>query len=113
VYGYFMDHFGEAPELLRLGEPWRDATFVSMLEQLGGRVVGQKARITQPLLLRLSDEKLVHGAFVLGDHVGSVFYFEDIEKGLAAFGTMESKGPSQLARFSLAELRTGKNVTLH
>lgn len=113
VYGYFMDHFGQTPELMTLGTPLRDPTFVGVLEQLGSRVVGQKAKIERPLLLHWQEQKLIHGAFLLGDHVGSVFYFEDIEKGLAAFGSMESEGPSQLARFSLVTAPTGKSFTLN
>jgi hypothetical protein len=112
VFGYFMDHFGDKPELMTLGAPHRDPTFVQVLEQLGARVLGEKARIAQPLLLRWPEQKLVHGAFLLGRHVGSVFYFEDLEKGLAAFGSMESQGPSQFARFSLVSLPTGKSFTL-
>ncbi len=113
VYGYFMDHFGQSPELMTLGVPVHDPVFVGVLEQLGSRVIGQKAKITQPLLLRWAEQKLIHGAFVLGNHVGSVFYFEDIEKGLAAFGSMESEGPSQLARFSLVTVPTGKSFSLN
>jgi len=113
VYGYFMDHFGQTPELMTLGTPLSDPTFVEVLGLLGSRVVGQQAKITSPLLLHWSEQKLIHGAFVLGDHVGSVFYFEDIEKGLAAFGSMESEGPSQLARFTLVSAEAGKSFTLN
>jgi hypothetical protein len=113
VYGYFMDHFGQRPELMTLGEPLRDATFVAVLEQIGARMVGEQAPITEPFLLRLGEHQLVHGAFVLGAHVGTVFYFADVDTGLAAFGAMDSEGPSRLARFSLARLPAGKSPTLH
>jgi hypothetical protein len=113
VYGYFMDHFGQMPELMTLGKPLQDATFVEVLEKIGSQIIGKKARITEPFLLRLPEENLIHGAFLIGDHVGCVFYFEDLEKGLAGFGSMESGGPSQLARFSLVSLPTGKSFTLH
>ena len=113
VFGYFMDHFGEKPELMTLGGLHHDPAFIQVLEQLGSRVIGKKASIEQPLLLRWAEQKLVHGAFLIGDHVGSVFYFEDLEKGLAAFGAMDSKGPSQFARFSLVALPTGKSFTVN
>jgi hypothetical protein len=108
VFGFFMDHFGEKPELMTLGGQLRDPIFVQLLEQLGSRVVGKRSSIEQPLLLHWTEQKLIHGAFIIGDHVGSVFYFEDLEKGLAAFGSMNSQGPSQFARFSLVALPTGK-----
>lgn len=113
VFGYFMDHFGEKPELMTLGGPLHDPTFLQALEHLGARVIGKKAPIEQPLLLRWAEPKLIHGAFLIGDHVGSVFYFEDLEKGLAAFGPMDSQGPSQFARFSLVALPTGKSFALN
>jgi hypothetical protein len=112
VYAYFMDHFGQAPDLMTLGKPLRDPAFVEAIEQIGARVTGKKARITRPFLLRLAEHTFIHGAFVLGSHVGSVFYFEDIERGLAAFGALESEGPSEFARFSLVKLPTGKSFTL-
>ncbi len=113
VFGFFMDHFGEQPELMTLGGQHRDPVFVQLLEQLGSRVIGKKSQIQQPLLLRWPEQKLIHGAFLIGDHVGSVFYFEDLEKGLAAFGSMNSQGPSQFARFSLVSLPTGKSFTVN
>jgi hypothetical protein len=113
VYGYFMEHFGQQPELVTLGVPLHDATFVAVLEQVGAQTVGERARITDPFLLRLGEHQLVHGAFVLGAHVGTVFYFADIDTGLAAFGTRDSDGPSRLARFSLARLPSAGGVTLH
>ena len=113
VYGYFMEHFGHLPELMTLGEPLRDATFVAVLEQIGARIVGEEGSISEPFLLRLGEHQLVHGAFVLGAHVGTVFYFSDVDTGLAAFGAMDSEGPSRLARFSLAKVPAGTTPTLH
>jgi hypothetical protein len=112
VYGYFMDNFGENPELLTLGTPLQDPTFVAVLEKLGAQLLGKKASLDQPLLLHLPEQKLIHGGFLLGKFFGCVFYFEDLEKGLAAFGSMEG-GPSQIARFSLVTLPTGRTFTLN
>ena len=113
VYGYFMDHFGQSLELMTFGEPLPDTTFIDVLELIGSQVIGRKARISQSFLLRVPEQTFVHGFFTLGDHIASVFYFEDIEKGLAAFGGLESEGPSQFMRFSLVEHPTGKRFTLN
>jgi hypothetical protein len=110
VYGYFMEHFGQEPELRTLGEPLQDPTLIAVLEQVGARTVGVRARITEPFLLRLAEHHLVHGAFVLGTHLGTVFYFADIDTGLAAFGAIDSDGPNQLARFSVAKVPVGKRA---
>jgi hypothetical protein len=112
IYAYFMDNFGENPEMLKLGSELRDPTFVAVLEKIGAQMLENKARIEQPLLLRLPEHKLIHGGFMFGKHFGCVFYFEDLEKGLAVFGSMEG-GPSQIARFSLTTLPTGKSFTLN
>ena len=112
VYGFFMDNFGENPEMLKLGTELEDPTFVAVLEKIGAQILGNKARMVQPLLLRLPEQKLIHGGFMFGKHFGCVFYFEDLEKGLAAFGSPEG-GPSQIARFSLVTLPTGKSFTLN
>ncbi len=112
VYGFFMDHFGEKPEMISLGTPLKDPTFVAVLEKIGAQILGKRAPMSDPVLLHLPAEKLIHGGFVLGEFFGCVFYFEDLEKGLAAFGSMEG-GPSQMARFSLVTLPTGKSFTLN
>ncbi len=112
VYAYFMDSFGENQEMLTLGAELDDPTFVAVLEKIGGQMLGNRASIAQPLLLRLPEQKLIHGGFMFGRHFGCVFYFEDLEKGLAAFGSVDG-GPSQIARFSLTTLPTGKSFTLN
>jgi hypothetical protein len=112
VYSYFMDHFGENPEMMSLGTELRDPTFVAVLEKIGGQILGKQASIEQPLLLHLPEHRLIHGGFVIGDHFGCVFYFDDLEKGLAAFGSLDG-GPSQVARFSLTTLPTGRTFNLN
>ena len=113
VYGYFMDHFGQQPELMTFGEPLRDPIFVAVLQQIGARTVGEKAKITDLFLLRVGEHQFVHGAFALGAHIGTVFYFGDIDTGLTAFGAQDSDGPSRLARFSLAKVPGAGGLTLH
>lgn len=112
VYSYFMDNFGQSPELMTLGEPLRDTTFLEVLELIGSQLIGTKARISQPFLLHVPEHRFTHGVFRLGNHIASVLYFEDVKMGLAAFGGLESDGPSQFARFSLVEHPTGKRFTL-
>ncbi len=113
VYGYFMDHFGQSPELMTFGEPLRDTALIDVLELIGSQVIGKKVRISQPFLLHVAEQTFIHGVFRLGDHIASVFYFEDIEKGLAAFGGLASEGPSQFMRFSLVGHPAGKRFTLN
>jgi hypothetical protein len=103
VYGYFMDHFGTSKELVTMGEPYSDATFTAALERIAGALSGnRKARLAEPFFLRVAEHGFVHGVFAIGDRIGSVLYFEDLEKGLLGFGPSGSEGPSELARVTLA-----------
>jgi|SRR5580704_8282443 hypothetical protein len=114
VYDYFMDHFGASLEIVKAGEPYHDAVFVAALERIGGAVAGDRsARLTQPFLLRIPEQGFIHGVFAIGDRIGSVFYFEDIEKGLLGFGASDSEGPSELARFTLAAVPDGGSSMLN
>ena len=113
VYGFFMEHFGSKSEFMAFGEPLFDAGFVKVIEQVATRVLGKKARITEPYLLRVADQRFIHGAFVFGKHLGNVLYFEDIEKGMAGFGGLNSRGPSELARFTLVQFPGGKKLMLN
>lgn len=107
VYGYFMEHFGSEPAFAMLGEPFTDQNFVKVLAQVGTQLLGKKTRLMEAYLVRLAEQRFVHGAITFGHHLGNVIYFEDIEKGLAGFGGMNSKGPSDLVRFTLVQLPGG------
>jgi hypothetical protein len=114
VYDYFMDHFGSSLEIVKAGEAYHDPIFIAALERIGGAIAGDRtARLTQPFLLRIADQGFIHGVFALGDRIGSVIYFEDVVKGLLGFGASDSEGPSELARFSLAEVPPGKGSMLN
>lgn len=113
VYGYFLEHFGNSPKLMTFGKPLRDKTLLEVLELIGSKVIGKKARISEPFLLRVAEQRFIHGVFRLGDHIASVLYFEDIEQGLAAFGELESDGPDQFMRFSIVEHPAGQGFTLN
>jgi hypothetical protein len=108
VYGYFMENFGSKPEFMTFGEPLFDAGFVKVLEQVATLVYRKRAHIVEPYLLRVAEQRFIHGAFAFGRRLGNVLYFEDIEKGLAGFGGANSTGPSDLVRFTLVVFPDGK-----
>lgn len=110
VYEYFMEHFGSKPEFAMFGEPFTDRNFVKVLAQVGTHLLGKKTRLMEAYLVRLAEQKFVHGAFTFGKHQGNVLYFEDIEKGLAGFGKLNSTGPSDLVRFTLVQFPGGKKL---
>lgn len=108
AYGYFLDHFGEKPEFIEIGEPMRDAgPFKQILGHLAAKVLGKPCSVELLVLVRIREHRFIHGAFDLGSHMASVFYFEDIESGLAAFGSADASGPNHFARFSLVLAPTG------
>jgi hypothetical protein len=100
VTGYFLDHFGDDPAFLKLGEPITD----EFLEQVLGQVAGQlfhKAVVIHGLrLVRLPEHEFVHGGFGVEGKIGTLLYFEDERKGLIAIAWSLSPPETKYARFT-------------
>lgn len=99
VQTYFLDHFGDQPEFMELGErhrdPFLEAVFASVAEQLhNGRVP-----VTNVMLKRLPEHGFIHGSALLGGRLATLLYFEELRRGLIAVIWSVSPPETKFARF--------------
>jgi hypothetical protein len=100
VLDYFLTHFGENPEFIKLGERTRDSFLEAVLEQVGAQLLGHPVKPRNLLLTRLPEHMFVHGTATLEGNLTTALYFEDIHTGLLAVLWSASPSETKLVRFS-------------
>jgi hypothetical protein len=100
VTGYFLDHFGDHPAFLDLGEPTTDDFLDQVLAQVAGQLFGRSVVIHGIRLVRLPEHSFVHGGFSVEGKVGTLIYFEDERKGLISIAWSLSPPETKYARFA-------------
>jgi hypothetical protein len=105
VTGYFLDHFGDHPIFIELGEPTRDDFLEQVLAQVAGQLFGRNVVMRDIRLVRLPEHGFIHGGFLVEGKVGTIIYFEDERKGLISIAWSLSPPETKYARF------TGRPVT--
>jgi hypothetical protein len=100
VLTYFLDHFGEDPGFIALGERCEHPFLEAVFTQVGGQLFGRPIRVSNVMLTRLAEEGFVHGTVQLEDRLGTVLYFEDIQKGLLSVVWSLSPTETKLVRFT-------------
>jgi hypothetical protein len=109
VWRYFLDHFGEDPKFIALGERSSDAFLEAVLHQIGSQMFGQPVTLTDLLLSRLAEHHFTHGGVLLNGHLANVLYFDDIRSGMVAVWMANPAGETKYARFSGHRQRPGMN----
>jgi hypothetical protein len=100
VTGYFLDHFGDHPAFIKLGEPTTDEFLEQVLEQVAGELFHRPVVVRDLRLVRLPEHEFVHGGFCVEGKVGTLIYFEDARKGLIAVAWSLAPPETKYARFS-------------
>jgi len=100
VYEYFLDHFGENPEFISLGDRTDSPFLEAVLAQVGGQLFQKEVEPHGLMLTRLPDQQFIHGACMLRGRLACVIYFEDIQMGLLAVDTAQDGGKLTVARFT-------------
>jgi hypothetical protein len=100
VFRYFLDHFGENPKFIALGERSHDPFLVAVIEQIASQIFGKRVPLDNLLLTRLPDHNFTHGGVILNSHLANVLYFDDIRMGLVAVLMGFPTGEMKYARFS-------------
>lgn len=100
VWQFFLDHFGEDPEFIALGEAITHAFLESVLAQVGMQMFPGNAIASMTRLVRLEDQQFIHGSINLSGRMGFVFYFEDIQVGMVVVSDPSAFDNAKMARFS-------------
>jgi hypothetical protein len=100
VLGFFLDHFGDHPAFLDLGEPITDEFLTAVLAQVAGEMFHKPVVLRDIRLIRLPDYEFIHGGFSAEGKVGTLLYFEDARKGLVSVAWSLSPPETKYARFT-------------
>ena len=104
IQTYFLDHFGENPEFMELGEEYADPFLEEILRHVGKELCGRIVAVDNVLLLRLAEEGFIHGHCAIAGRMGSVLYFEDIRQGLLSVVWSLVPPETKFVRFSARTL---------
>ena len=107
VQTYFLDHFGDHPAFIELGEPTTDEFLEQVLAEVVGQLFHMTVTVNDARLVRLPDHKFVHGGFMVQGKVGTLIYFEDVCKGLISVAWSLSPPETKFMRFSGRPLQPG------
>jgi hypothetical protein len=105
VWRYFMDHFGDDPDFMALGEQTRDNFLEQAVSQIAAQLTGAPVTVASMILIRLPEHGFIHGSVVLGGRPGNVMYFEDIHMGLMGVAWSAETAEAKFVRFSGRQLR--------
>jgi hypothetical protein len=100
VWTWFLDHLGENPEFMGLGERVKDPFLEMVLRQIGQQLFGRPVELHDILFVYLKEHGFVHGALTLEDRPATVFYFQDIKQGLVVIAWSLAPTETKFARFS-------------
>lgn len=101
VWKYFLDHFGENPEFISLGERVEEHPRLEVaINQIGLRVFKKPLRVRDLLLTRITGHGFIHGGGLVGASLANVLYFEEIGSGMMAIVQSLASTEMRYARFS-------------
>src|SRR5436309_5401226 len=84
VWRYFLDHFGEDPAFIDLGEADDDPLLESVIVRVGEQLFGREEPLQNWVLRRLPGQGFVHGSGPVHGAIAGVLYFEADRAGLLA-----------------------------
>ena len=102
---FFLDHFGEKDEFLRLRSEVSEKDrkdLLSIISTITSRLYGDKGgKIINPKLAQISEYHFIHGgAFLQGGVMLTVIFFSDIQLGILCLIEMRNVTEALLVRFS-------------
>ncbi|SRR6266851_1238218 len=100
VWRYFLDHFGENPAFIALGERIQHPFLEALFAQIGKQLLGHDADVSQLIITRLVDQEFVHGGGLIDGSLFNVLYFEDVQAGMMAVALSFQPGEMKYVRFS-------------
>ncbi len=100
IWTYFLDHFGEDPEFIALGERTRNPFIEAIFDNVAQAVFKGRIDAKDVLLTRLADHQFIHGGGMFGQHLVNVIYFEDIQVGVVIVVRPFANEAQQYIRFT-------------
>ena len=105
VWSFFLDHFGQDPEFIALGERAGHPFVEAVVAQVGRQLFARDGKVTGLLLTRIGEQQFIHGGFSMAGRIGGVIYFEDVRTGLVVVADNPPSIEVKYARFTGQPIR--------
>jgi hypothetical protein len=107
VWEAFFDWMDANLEFMDLGRPVSDRQIEAVIAHVVPQMFPGDRSAIMLRLIRLADQKFVHGAVNVGKRAGGVLYFEDVNVGLLAVSEQPPSDETKFARFSTMPYKPG------
>jgi hypothetical protein len=84
TFNYFFDHLGEDPYFFDSCKKTKNPLIKEMLKHVGEQLFDDDGMVTNLKLLKYPKANFYHGSCFVHGRTASLFFFEDIKKGMAA-----------------------------
>jgi hypothetical protein len=109
VWGYYMDNFADLPELAEMSQRKSHKFLEALVPQICSQIFGMKVKVTNLLMVTVSEYYFYHAPFFADGRIGALIYFEDINMGMLAVAARNpSNGLMMFSRFSISLARPSK-----
>ncbi len=112
IYDYFFTHLGEDNGFLDYGKRAKKPALKAILKKFGEYMFGEEAQVTNLMIINTRKTKFYHGSCFINGRIAGIFYFEDIEMGMAAVTMSPTSHQVNYFRFTSTHIEGDKNVVL-
>ena len=81
TWEYFFEHFGGNPHFLKMGNRVTSPLLEAIVTKIGQELFQQSSPANHLLLTKIEAYHFIHGACLLEDHIVTILFFTDIDKG--------------------------------
>jgi hypothetical protein len=112
IYDYFFTHLGEDNAFLDYGKLVKKPALKAILQKFGEYLFGEDAQVTHLMIINTRKTKFYHGSCFINGRISGIFYFEDIEMGMAGVSMSPTSHRVEYFRFTSTHIQKDKNVVL-
>jgi hypothetical protein len=105
VWEYFLDHFGEDPAFIALGERVHHPLIEAVFAQVARQLFKHEVDWDHVFFTGLPEHDFIHGGGLVSGGLLNVLYFDDIQTGLLCAVSPSKTGETKFVRFSGHKLR--------
>ena len=108
VWEAFFDWMDANLAFMDQGEPVSDRQIEATVAHVVAQMLPGESSAVMLRLIRLADQKFIHGAVNVGRRAGGLIYFEDVNVGLLAICDSPPSDETKFARFSTMPYKPGR-----
>jgi hypothetical protein len=105
VWEFFLDHFGEDPDFIALGQRVRHPFLEAVFAQIAQQLFKCEVNWNQVFFTSLPEHHFIHGGGLVNGGLLNVLYFDDLHTGLMCGVSPIKSAETKFVRFSGHKLK--------